>query len=79
MASYGEPRHLDHFRQLVYATPDGGFQTEPVDWSRFAPQRRLGEDFDERHADLAATVQVVLAAAAATRGTVLPVAPASRF
>jgi carbamoyltransferase len=60
MASYGEPRHLDHFRQLVYATPDGGFQTEPVDWSRFAPQRRLGEDFDERHADLAATVQVVL-------------------
>jgi carbamoyltransferase len=60
MASYGEPRHLDHFRQLVYATPDGGFQTEPVDWSSFAPQRRLGEDFDERHADLAATVQVVL-------------------
>jgi carbamoyltransferase len=60
MASYGEPRHLDHFRQLVYATSDGGFQTEPVDWSNFAPQRRLGEDFDERHADLAATVQVVL-------------------
>ena len=60
MASYGEPRHLDHFRQLVYATPDGGFQTEPMDWSSFAPQRRLGEDFDERHADLAATVQVVL-------------------
>lgn len=60
MASYGEPRHLDHFRQLVYATPDGGFQTEPVDWTSFAPQRRLGEDFDERHADLAATVQVVL-------------------
>jgi carbamoyltransferase len=60
MASYGEPRHLDHFRQLVYATPDGGFQTEPVDWSSFAPQRRLGEDFDERHADLAATVQVVV-------------------
>ncbi|HEX5908595.1 MAG TPA: carbamoyltransferase C-terminal domain-containing protein [Propionibacteriaceae bacterium] len=60
MASYGEPRHLDHFRQLAYATPDGGFQTEPVDWTSFAPQRRLGEDFDERHADLAATVQVVL-------------------
>jgi carbamoyltransferase len=60
MASYGEPRHLDHFRQLVYATPDGGFQTEPVDWGSFAPQRRLGQDFDERHADLAATVQVVL-------------------
>ena len=33
MASYGEPLHLDHFRKLVYATPDGGFRTEPIDWS----------------------------------------------
>ena len=60
MASYGEPRHLDQFRRLVYATADGGFQTEPVNWSSFAPARRPGEGFDERHAELAASVQAVL-------------------
>ncbi len=60
MASYGEPRHLDQFRRLVYVTPDGGFHTEPVNWSSFAPARRPDEAFDERHADLAASVQAVL-------------------
>jgi len=60
MASYGAPRHLDHFRQRVYATPDGGFRTEPVDWNHFAPARQVGDGFDESHADLAASVQVAL-------------------
>jgi carbamoyltransferase len=61
MASYGSPRHLDLFRELVYPTSDGGFHTQPVDWAAFAPQRRAGsEDFDERHADLASSVQAVL-------------------
>jgi carbamoyltransferase len=60
MASYGAPLHLDHFRQRVYATPDGGFRTESIDWGRFAPARRPGDAFDESHADLAASVQAVL-------------------
>jgi carbamoyltransferase len=60
MASYGAPLHLDHFRQQVHATPDGGFRTEPVDWTKFAPARRPGDAFDESHADLAASVQAVL-------------------
>jgi carbamoyltransferase len=60
MASYGAPLHLDHFRQRVYATGDGGFRTEPIDWSVFAPARKVGDGFDESHADLAATVQTVL-------------------
>jgi carbamoyltransferase len=60
MASYGAPLHLDHFRQRVYANPDGGFRTEPIDWSVFAPARKLGDGFDESHSDLAATVQTVL-------------------
>jgi carbamoyltransferase len=61
MASYGSPRHLDLFRKLVYPTSDGGFRTDPVDWAALAPQRRAGsEDFDERHADLASSVQTVL-------------------
>ncbi len=61
LASYGTPRHLDLFRTLVHATSDGGFRTHPVDWAALAPQRRPGsEDFDERHADLASSVQTVL-------------------
>ncbi len=65
MASYGTPRHLPLLRQLVYTTGDGGFRTERIDWQALAPARRPGapgteSDFDARHADLAASVQVVL-------------------
>jgi carbamoyltransferase len=60
MASYAAPLHLDHFRQRVYATSDGGFHTQPIDWSTFAPARRPGDGFDESHAELAASVQAVL-------------------
>ncbi|HWB73013.1 MAG TPA: carbamoyltransferase C-terminal domain-containing protein [Egibacteraceae bacterium] len=67
MASYGQPRFLDAFRELMVATGDGGFVTEPVDWERFAPQARpltpqtppAGGDpnWTAAHADLAASVQ----------------------
>jgi carbamoyltransferase len=57
MASYGAPRFLDDFRALVGTTGDGGFFTKPVDWERFAPRSRGGEDFAEAHADLARSVQ----------------------
>ncbi|MBU8822031.1 carbamoyltransferase family protein [Mycolicibacterium goodii] len=53
MASYGRPRFIDEFRELVYTTGDGGFRTEPVDWSRF------GTDWDDR-VDLACSVQRVV-------------------
>ncbi|MBI5106496.1 MAG: carbamoyltransferase [Solirubrobacterales bacterium] len=61
MASYGEPRFLDAFRELVWATGDGGFVTEPVDWSRFAPPLpRGGDGWTDAHAALSASVQVRL-------------------
>jgi hypothetical protein len=60
MASYGAPVDLEDFRQRVNATPDGGFCTEPVAWTKFAPARRPGDGFDQGHADLAASVQAVL-------------------
>jgi carbamoyltransferase len=60
LASYGTPEHLELFRRLVFATDDGGFHTEPVDWAALAPARRPGEEFDERHANLASSVQMVL-------------------
>ncbi|MGW4328984.1 carbamoyltransferase family protein [Nocardia sp. NPDC004573] len=56
LASYGTPRFLDRFRELVYATGDGGFRTEPVDWAGFAPAV-VGDAPGPDHADLAASVQ----------------------
>jgi carbamoyltransferase len=55
MASYGTPRHLDAFRDLVRTTGDGGFTVAPVDWTAFAP-RSEGE-WTDAHADLACSVQ----------------------
>ncbi|MDP9445271.1 MAG: carbamoyltransferase, partial [Actinomycetota bacterium] len=60
MASYGRPRFLDELRAAVYATGDGGFRTEPVDWSSLVKQRRPGEPWTADHADLAASVQARL-------------------
>jgi carbamoyltransferase len=59
LASYGTPRHLDELRELVHATDDGGFVADVPDWSRWVPARH-GEQWDDRHADLAASVQARL-------------------
>jgi carbamoyltransferase len=67
MASYGTPRFAEEFRQLVYATGDGGFRTEPVDWNSFTPAREPGAGKghalarpEPDHADLACSVQRVV-------------------
>jgi carbamoyltransferase len=57
LASYGRPRHLDRFRQLVRTEPDGTFSTSPIDWHEFAPGGTGDGSLDELHADLASTVQ----------------------
>ena len=57
MASYGRPAFLDELRRTVRATGDGGFVTEPIDWSRFAPRLGRDEEWRAEHADLAASVQ----------------------
>src|SRR3954467_2456608 len=57
LASYGKPSHLDALGSAVAATDDGGFRTEPIDWSSFAPALRSGDEWTPAHADLARTVQ----------------------
>ena len=57
LASYGKPRHLADFRELVRTTDDGGFLTQPVDWTAYAPRGRTEEDLSEDQADLACSVQ----------------------
>ncbi|MGV0872990.1 carbamoyltransferase family protein [Mycolicibacterium sp. XJ879] len=67
MGSYGTPRFIDRFRELVYATGDGGFRTQPIDWESFTPRREPGagkghalDRPEPRHADLACSVQRVV-------------------
>jgi len=60
MASYGEPAFLPELRDLVRASGDGGFVTEPIDFPRFAPPLASGGEFERVHADLAASVQRLL-------------------
>src|SRR5919197_266873 len=55
LASYGEPRFLEAFRELVRVTGDR-FTVAPIEWDRFAP-RRQGEEWRPEHADLAASAQ----------------------
>ncbi|MFI5707116.1 carbamoyltransferase [Kribbella sp. NPDC051620] len=57
LASYGKPRHLADFRELVRTTGDGGFVTESVDWAAFAAAGRSGEELSGAQADLACSVQ----------------------
>ena len=57
MASYGEPRFLPELRESVYATGDGGFHTDPVDWGALVKRLAPGEPWTQDHADLAASVQ----------------------
>jgi carbamoyltransferase len=57
LASYGRPRHLGELRERVYATGDGGFRTEAVDWGALAKRREPDEPWRDEHADLAASVQ----------------------
>ncbi|MBE3008042.1 carbamoyltransferase [Microbispora sp. NEAU-D428] len=60
LASYGEPRFLCEMRELIYATGDGGFRVEPIDWSVYAKALGKGEKWTADHADLAASVQARL-------------------
>jgi carbamoyltransferase len=57
MASYGAPRFLDAFRELVRAHGDGGFAVEPIEWEAFAPRVGPGGEWTQVHADLARSVQ----------------------
>jgi carbamoyltransferase len=60
MASYGRPRFAGELAEAIRATGDGGFRTEKIDFSEFAPRLGKGDEWTEAHADLAASVQLRL-------------------
>lgn len=57
LASYGTPRFLPQFEQLVTTTGSGTFRTAPIEWEALAPKRIAGAPWSDAHADLACSVQ----------------------
>jgi carbamoyltransferase len=60
LASYGRPRFLPELSELVAATGDGGFRTDPVDWQALVKRRPADAPWSQDHADLAASLQTRL-------------------
>src|SRR4051794_7502039 len=61
LASYGKPRYLDDFREIVALDGDGRFTIGPLRLEeRFGPRRLKGGPFEAKHFDIAYSLQVVL-------------------
>lgn len=60
LAAYGKPKYIEAFRRSVRVTDEGAFETDPIDFTQFAPRRAPEGGFEGEHADLAASVQLRL-------------------
>src|SRR5947209_8461541 len=61
LASFGKPRYVQEFRDIVRLGKNGQFTIEPPRLEeRFGPARRKGGPLDQRHYDIAHSLQVVL-------------------
>lgn len=61
LASFGRPRYLDQFRDIVQLGTDGQYEIHlPPLEERFGPARQRGGPFEPRHYDLAHSLQAVL-------------------
>jgi carbamoyltransferase len=61
LASFGKPRFLAEFRDIVRLGNGGQYTIEPMRLEdRFGPPRMRGGELEQRHHDIAASLQVVL-------------------
>lgn len=61
LASYGQPVHADVFHEVVQGDGEGGYRVNRCDFeAAFGPARRRGEPFEQRHMDIAQSLQKVL-------------------
>src|SRR5207248_2454433 len=61
LASFGKPRYLDDFREIVQVSSSGQYTTRPPQLEeRFGPPRMKGDPLEQRHYDIAHSLQVVL-------------------
>jgi carbamoyltransferase len=61
LASFGKPRYLSDFRQIIQFGIDGQFTIDPLQLEeRFGPARMKGDPLEQRHYDIAHSLQVAL-------------------
>ncbi|HZT98324.1 MAG TPA: carbamoyltransferase C-terminal domain-containing protein [Ktedonobacteraceae bacterium] len=61
LASFGKPRYLSNFREIVQVGVDGQYTVRSSRLTeRFGPPRLRGEPLEQRHYDIAHSLQVVL-------------------
>jgi carbamoyltransferase len=61
LASYGKPRYLSEFRDIVRLGSDGRYSVEPpMLRERFGPARERGAALTQHHFDIASSLQTVL-------------------
>jgi carbamoyltransferase len=61
LASFGQPRYLAEFRDIVRVGPDGQYTTAaPCLEEHFGPARLRGGPLEQRHFDIAQSLQAVL-------------------
>jgi len=65
LASFGQPRYLNDFREIIQVNDDGQYTIADVQLDKlFGPPRRKGEPFEQRHYDIAHSLQLTLEEAA---------------
>ena len=61
LASFGKPRYVTDFRKIVQLASDGQYTVQPAHFEeRFGPARLKGGPLEQRHYDIAHSLQVVL-------------------
>lgn len=61
LASFGKPVYAPLLREIVQYRGAGEYEVRPADWEKlFGPARERGAEFNDRHMNIAASLQVVL-------------------
>jgi carbamoyltransferase len=61
LASFGRPAFVDQFRDILRPEPDGGYSVHPRNFVElFGPARERGSTVEQRHLDIAHSLQAVL-------------------
>lgn len=61
LASYGTPKYLEEFSEILRLDDEGGYRVAPTDLrERFGPPRQRGAPLEPRHQDIASSLQHAL-------------------
>lgn len=61
LASFGKPRYLADFREMIQLAPGGQYTIQPLRLDeRFGPPRMRGGPMEQRHYDIAHSLQIAL-------------------